>query len=194
MKHTLLTLTMAIAFFMLHGAVAQTTTPPVQHGVHFVDVNGDGINDHAPDADKDGIPNGQDPDYVKAGLGQGAGFVDVNGDGINDHAPDADKDGIPNGQDADYTGGQQARGRGARMHAFIDEDGDGINDRLMDADKDGVPNCQDGDWVRPMDGTGNKFGRGLKIGKGFSQTLSATGAGVAGSGTGKSGKRFGRGK
>lgn len=31
----------------------------------FVDENGDGINDLAPDHDGDGIPNGQDPDWVK---------------------------------------------------------------------------------------------------------------------------------
>ncbi len=189
MKRMFLALTIAMALFMVNGTTAQTTTPPVQHGTHFVDKNGDGFNDNAPDADGDGIPNGQDPDYVKTGMGQGAGFVDENGDGINDNAPDADGDGIPNGQDPDYTGGQQGRGRGGRMHAFIDEDGDGINDRLMDADKDGVPNCQDGDWVRPQDGTGNKFGRGLKMGKGFQQTGAATTTG-----TGKGGKRFGKGK
>ena len=31
----------------------------------FVDENGDGINDLAPDHDGDGVPNGQDPDWVK---------------------------------------------------------------------------------------------------------------------------------
>lgn len=31
----------------------------------FLDENGDGINDLAKDADGDGIPNGQDPDWVK---------------------------------------------------------------------------------------------------------------------------------
>lgn len=34
-------------------------------GRGFVDENGDGINDLAPDFDGDGIPNGQDPDWVK---------------------------------------------------------------------------------------------------------------------------------
>ena len=32
---------------------------------NFVDLNGDGFNDNAPDADGDGIPNGLDPDYIK---------------------------------------------------------------------------------------------------------------------------------
>jgi len=84
------------------GLNAQSST--TQHGAHFVDADGDGYNDNAPDADGDGIPNGQDPDYVRPGSGRGAtrGFVDTDGDGFNDNAPDADGDGIPNGQDPDY--------------------------------------------------------------------------------------------
>ena len=34
-------------------------------GGGFVDENGDGVNDLAPDHDGDGIPNGQDSDWVK---------------------------------------------------------------------------------------------------------------------------------
>ena len=69
-----------------------------RHGNKFVDVNGDGINDNAPDADGDGIPNGMDPDYTGAKMrsGNGAkGFIDLNGDGINDNALDADGDNSP---------------------------------------------------------------------------------------------------
>ncbi len=59
----------------------------VQHGSHhgkgFVDLDGDGYNDNAPDHDGDGIPNGLDPDYRK---GKMRGFVDLDGDGINDNA------------------------------------------------------------------------------------------------------------
>lgn len=78
-----------------------------QQGNGFIDLNGDGYNDNAPDADGDGIPNGLDPDYLPPqdcdGDGNGNGnFVDEDGDGFNDNAPDADGDGIPNGQDADY--------------------------------------------------------------------------------------------
>jgi len=65
-------------------------TNEIQHGKNFVDVNGDGYNDNAPDADGDGIPNGQDPDFqgaknraAKTGTPR---FVDENGDGINDNA------------------------------------------------------------------------------------------------------------
>ncbi len=71
-------------------------------GVGFVDENGDGYNDLAPDADGDGIPNGMDADYVGAQKGHGRGFVDADGDGINDNALDADGDGIPNGMDEDF--------------------------------------------------------------------------------------------
>ena len=50
---------------------------------------------------------------------------------------------------------------------FVDEDGDGICDRFQDADGDGVPNGQDADWVKPQDGSGNKFGQRAGNGKGF---------------------------
>ena len=47
------------------------TTPAIQAqtcdgtGTNFIDLNGDGFNDNAPDHDNDGIPNGLDADYVK---------------------------------------------------------------------------------------------------------------------------------
>jgi hypothetical protein len=56
------------------------------HGPNFVDKNGDGYNDNAPDHDNDGIPNGQDPDYKGAGKGnRQQQFVDKDGDGIADN-------------------------------------------------------------------------------------------------------------
>ena len=91
---------------------AEKTT---QHGRQFIDLDGDGYNDNAPDADGDGIPNGLDPDYTgaKTRAGRGAkGFVDLDGDGINDNAMDADGDGIPNGQDPDYV--RPLNGSGAK--------------------------------------------------------------------------------
>jgi len=66
----------------------ETAGSQIQHGYRFVDENGDGYNDNAPDHDGDGIPNGLDPDYngPKNRLGKGSkGFVDLNGDGINDN-------------------------------------------------------------------------------------------------------------
>ena len=86
-----------------------------EHSNRFVDVNGDGYNDNAPDADGDGIPNGRDEDYsgskFKKGNNGTKGFVDLNGDGINDNAVDSDGDGIPNGKDADFVRPQDGTGQ-----------------------------------------------------------------------------------
>ncbi len=46
----------------------------------FVDENGDGFNDLAPDVDGDGIPNGLDPDYVPPADGTGSRFGPGEGD------------------------------------------------------------------------------------------------------------------
>jgi hypothetical protein len=110
-----------------------------QHGSGFVDENGDGYNDNAPDEDGDGIPNGKDEDYdgVKARKGSNAkGFVDTDGDGINDNALDDDKDGIPNGQDDDFVRPQDGSGRmnksgngqGNGMKGNVDGSGMGTGD------------------------------------------------------------------
>lgn len=40
----------------------------------FIDKNGDGYNDNAPDHDNDGIPNGLDPDYMGKKFRWGAKF------------------------------------------------------------------------------------------------------------------------
>jgi hypothetical protein len=40
-------------------------------GIGFADLNGDGINDNAPDDDHDGIPNGQDPVHLPPQDGTG---------------------------------------------------------------------------------------------------------------------------
>jgi len=61
----------------------QTTT----HEQNFIDEDGDGYNDNAPDHDGDGIPNGLDPDWQKlnAEKKQQRRFVDLDGDGIDDN-------------------------------------------------------------------------------------------------------------
>jgi len=72
---------------------AQDTTNSVkktEHSNHyFIDNDGDGYNDNAPDHDGDGIPNGLDPDWQKLHPGKGKGksrrFVDLNGDGLDDN-------------------------------------------------------------------------------------------------------------
>ena len=59
-------------------AVAAQAAPGENGNGHrvavFIDENGDGFNDLAPDADGDGIPNGLDSDYVKPQDGTGSGF------------------------------------------------------------------------------------------------------------------------
>lgn len=68
---TLLAL-LAITLFAV-TAQAEGFGPGSGDGVcNFVDEDGDGFNDLAPDADGDGIPNGLDDDYVPAGDGTGS--------------------------------------------------------------------------------------------------------------------------
>jgi len=57
------------------------------HSQLFVDKDGDGYNDNAPDHDGDGIPNGLDPDWAKQKRKRAhqAQFIDLDGDGINDN-------------------------------------------------------------------------------------------------------------
>lgn len=84
-QHILLT---AFAIFGL----LLLTTPATQaqtcdgNGTHFIDLNGDGFNDNAPDHDGDGIPNGLDPDWIKNaqdGSGTQAGMLGANkGEGM----------------------------------------------------------------------------------------------------------------
>ena len=66
-----------------------TKTSDIEHGQHFIDEDGDGYNDNAPDHDNDGIPNGLDPDWNKEKSQKGkrnrARYVDLDGDGINDN-------------------------------------------------------------------------------------------------------------
>ena len=135
-----LTLTMAFALvaFFSTNSIAQTTGGS---GIGFVDANGDGYNDNAPDADGDGIPNGQDPDYtgVKMHNGFGSkGFVDADGDGINDNALDDDGDGIPNGQDPDFVRPQDGSGRQNKFGQGNGMKGAGTGSGLGTGDCDGT--------------------------------------------------------
>ncbi len=118
MKHLikLSVVAIAIAFLtfvtMSDDSYAQTKAQKGNKGAGFVDQNGDGYNDNAPDQDGDGIPNGQDPDYqpLNPDRGKRFGFVDEDGDGINDRIQDADGDGIPNCQDSDWVRPQDGTG------------------------------------------------------------------------------------
>ena len=51
-----------------------------------------------------------------------------------------------------------AQDLGFTVGGFVDENGDGYNDLAPDADGDGIPNGLDSDYVRPLDGTGERFG------------------------------------
>ena len=59
---TIAILAFGLVFLTGSSLSAQTNAG---NGKNFVDRNGDGINDSAPDHDGDGIPNGQDPDWEK---------------------------------------------------------------------------------------------------------------------------------
>jgi hypothetical protein len=65
-------LTLLFALFVANTSVlAQQGNGGKPDNKGFVDLNGDGINDNAIDSDGDGIPNGQDPDYVRPQDGSG---------------------------------------------------------------------------------------------------------------------------
>ena len=75
MKHPILILLVVVLTVLLAaGASAQDNGSGGGNGAglcRFIDEDGDGFNDLAPDADGDGIPNGLDPDYVKPEDGTG---------------------------------------------------------------------------------------------------------------------------
>jgi hypothetical protein len=177
MKQMTLSMIAAAALMLIVARVQADDTTPIQRGptAAFADVNGDGINDHAPDHDGDGIVNHLDADYKPAGLGLGRGakgkFQDEDGDGINDLAPDDDGDGIPNGQDADFVrqaaGLQKGWGRwsGLMGGSAIAGKGTALSPQTQDSDGDGVINCLDDDYVpQSQVGTGRMTGR--KAGRG----------------------------
>lgn len=97
-------LALALAVVALFGVNSTVHAQTGVHGAGFVDENGDGYNDNAPDADGDGIPNGMDPDYspLNPDNSKRNGFIDEDGDGINDRLQDFDGDGIPNCEDPDW--------------------------------------------------------------------------------------------
>ncbi|MDP2038066.1 MAG: hypothetical protein Q8L04_11835 [Ignavibacteria bacterium] len=133
----LVTIIMLLGVFAMYAEISAqtTTTPPTQHGKNFVDKNGDGYNDNAPDADGDGIPNGVDPDYTGAKV-QKNKFVDLNGDGINDNAGKGKKGGKTG------KGGYGAAGKGM---------------------KNGTQNCTPtGTQTGTQSGTGNGYRGGRK--------------------------------
>lgn len=74
----------------------KSTEKKIEHGQNFVDEDGDGYNDNAPDHDGDGIPNGLDPDWLKLKKEKNKAkhrFVDRDGDGIDDNLQTAERPG-----------------------------------------------------------------------------------------------------
>jgi hypothetical protein len=72
---TLLTLLMSLLAVAAFAQDDVTFGPGQGNGVcQFIDEDGDGFNDLAPDADGDGIPNGMDEDYVRPEDGEGNQF------------------------------------------------------------------------------------------------------------------------
>lgn len=68
---------------------SKTNETKKNHNQVFVDDDGDGYNDNAPDHDGDGIPNALDADWIKLKKEQQKNkkhrFVDLDGDGIDDN-------------------------------------------------------------------------------------------------------------
>ena len=99
MKHTTFALALlTVALFA--GAIAFAGSGPFAGPGPFASAGpyagyGQSRPAECPDADGDGICNGQDPDYVP-------GDQCLSGDCPNPDCPDADGDGICNGQDPDY--------------------------------------------------------------------------------------------
>lgn len=64
---TIYTLFLGLLVFTVMAVLAPSTQAQTcdSTNTNFVDLDGDGFNDNAPDHDGDGIPNGQDPDYIK---------------------------------------------------------------------------------------------------------------------------------
>ncbi len=115
----------------------------MHHGNRFVDKDGDGYNDNAPDHDGDGIPNGLDPDYMGPRMHGGRGmhgFIDLDGDGINDNMMNW----------MHQSGGRKGHGHMGGMMGQKGGHGPG----------DGTGN----QGVRPQDGTGHGSRMGMNPG------------------------------
>jgi hypothetical protein len=81
--------------FISGAAVSAQTCDSTRAG--FVDMNGDGFNDNAPDHDGDGIPNGQDPDWTRNPQ-DGTGYMhkNMNGKAVQTQNKGEDKPGVQN--------------------------------------------------------------------------------------------------
>jgi len=137
--------------------------------IAFVDEDGDGINDRAKDADGDGIPNGQDPDWVKPKDGTGYKAqvkkgAEAAGGNANQFARDDDGDGVPNGQDPDWT--KPADGTGYKAQTKIGQpDASGMT-QGQKAGKAAKSSFGKGSFRTGMSGAGRATGAGVCDGTG----------------------------
>ncbi len=95
----------------------------------FIDKDGDGYNDNAPDDDGDGIPNSLDPDWHKKNnhkTHKSAPYIDENGDGINDYLEGDNR--LP---------GKNEKGNGIKIHSInnMDKTGGSINTKMSETAK-----------------------------------------------------------
>lgn len=151
-RKILLATLIALISLLASSVMAQdndpVTDPGSGHGIcQFIDEDGDGFNDLAPDADGDGIPNGLDPDFVRPEDGTGNqyqtryrwGFLfDVFGNGFGAMAHQGNEDG----------------------HMFGPGDGTGTGSGPADGTGFGP-----GSGANPGDGVGNGNGQGRRGGQ-----------------------------
>ncbi len=158
MKHliklSIMILAITFVLFAISG-YAQDENKTIEHGKKFVDHDGDGFNDNAPDHDNDGVPNGQDPDYVPQNPERSRkfGFIDEDNDGINDRMQDADNDGIKNCEDEDWVRPQDGTGNRFRQQGDMHRGnrGKGAQRQGFKGNRNGT-----GEGTGECDGTGPK--------------------------------------
>ncbi len=85
LSFTILSIFISSSLFAQDSTKVKSSSVSNNQNRKFVDNDGDGYNDNAPDHDGDGIPNGLDPDYIKFKKRKHIEYIDANGDGINDN-------------------------------------------------------------------------------------------------------------
>ncbi|MBU8871010.1 MAG: hypothetical protein KOO60_09140 [Gemmatimonadales bacterium] len=152
-RPTMIMLTVLLTGLLAVTANAQEFGPGQGEGqgeYQFVDEDGDGFNDLAPDFDGDGIPNGQDDDYVKAE--DGTGYMHQNKVHFGD-LDEEDRGGFHGGKDGEMSGNRYGPGDGTGT-GVGPEDGTGFGSGSGDGSGDGT--C-DGTGEGDGDGDGDRI-------------------------------------
>ena len=74
----LLTIVIILPLLILFSNIQVMAEEEIPDKIRFVDFDGDGINDNAPDEDSDGIPDNADPDYVLDDAEEQSGLINFN--------------------------------------------------------------------------------------------------------------------